>query len=280
MITDAICRLPNDAPCEITVHRDNRNPDELIAKKPLISEYSHEFCWFKSKIGYITMQSGHMITVYPEGTPSDIELATFILGWGLSFLCYQRDTLGIHCTGLWGNGRAFLICGDSGAGKSTTAFSLLDRGYKFLNDDIAFLSETDAFLLHPGFPVQKMCRNVAETVTDKTRLKYIDEDKDKFAYVNIEHFENTPHPLSFLFCIQIGSNISCPKYREVSGLDKVKTILDNLFMNPLFEDNGFPSSVKFSVLQLSAKIRVVKILRPENQDTVDEISSIIESYIK
>ena len=280
LISDDICRLPDDALCEITVRRNSRKPNELIAKKPITSEYSQNFCWFYSKIGFITIEHGHEINVYPEGTPSDTELATFILGWGLAFLFYQRDSLGIHCTGLFGNERAFLICGDSGAGKSTTAFKLLDRGYRFLNDDIAFLSEKDSFLLHPAFPVQKMCRNVAETVNYKTRLKYIDEDKDKFAYLNTEYFENTPHPLSVLFCIGIGSNITTLKHHEVYGLDKVKTVLDNLFMNPLFETTGFPNNVMTSVLKLSAKIRVVKILRPNKLDTVEEICSVIESYLK
>ena len=280
LISDDICRLPDDAPCEITVHRSLRKPNELIAKKPITSEYSKNFCWFKSRIGYITIEHGHEITVYPEGSPSDIDLSAFILGWGLAFLFYQRDGLGIHCTGLYRDGHAFLICGDSGAGKSTTAFKLLDKGYRFLNDDIAFLSEKDSFLLHPAFPVQKMCRNVAETFKDKTRLKYIDEDKDKFAYVNTEHFENNPHLLSFLFCIGIGSNITSLKHREEYGLNKVKTVLDNLFMNPLFETTGFPNNVMTSVLKLSAKIRVVKILRPNKLDTVEEICSVIESYLK
>ncbi|MCR4648848.1 MAG: hypothetical protein K5776_07195 [Lachnospiraceae bacterium] len=279
LIADDICRLPDDAPCEITIRRNSLTPDDLIAKKPLTSEYSKNFCWFKSRIGYITIKYGHEINVYPEGTPSDIELSAFILGWGLAFLFYQRDGLGIHCTGLFGNGQAFLICGDSGAGKSTTAFKLLERGYRFLNDDIAFLSEKDSFLLHPAFPVQKMCRNVAETVNDKTRLKYIDEDKDKFAYLNTEHFENAPHPLAFLFSIGIGSNITSLKHREESGLDKVRTILDNLFMNPLFESDGFPNNVMAATLKLSSKIRVVRIMRPNNQDTVEEMCSVIESYL-
>ena len=125
-----------------------------------------------------------------------------------------------------------------------------------------------------------MCRNVAETFEDKTRLKYIDEDKDKFAYVNTEHFENASHPLSFLFCLGIGSSITTLKHREVSGLDKVKTVLDNLFMNPLFETTGFPNNVMSAVLKLSTKIRVVKIMRPDKQDTVEDVCSIIEKYLQ
>jgi len=56
----------------------------------------------------------------------------------------------LHAAVLAGHGRAWLISGPSGSGKSSLGRALLARGYELLSDDLAPLSLTDG-LIHP-FP--------------------------------------------------------------------------------------------------------------------------------
>jgi serine kinase of HPr protein (carbohydrate metabolism regulator) len=49
------------------------------------------------------------------------------------------------------NGKAVLVCGGSGAGKSTVAAALVQRGYPLVTDDVCAVSPsgTAAPVVHP-----------------------------------------------------------------------------------------------------------------------------------
>ena len=47
----------------------------------------------------------------------------------------------LHGACVYGNGKAYLFTGDSGAGKTTAAFSLVRQGFQYVSDDSLFFSE-------------------------------------------------------------------------------------------------------------------------------------------
>lgn len=78
----------------------------------------------------------------------------------LEFL--KRNKLySLHAAGLCVDGKGLLLAGSSGAGKSTLTLSLLRAGFKFLGDDMVFLSCDGADLRVLAFPDQT-------DVTDET----------------------------------------------------------------------------------------------------------------
>ena len=186
----------------------------------------------------------------------------------------QRGKIGSHSTALSFKDHAFLISGISGAGKTTTAISLIERGCKYLSDDIAFTSSADNDIVYPALPMQKLCRDVAENISDDKNLVYIDEYKDKFALIDHKNFDTVPKKLAFFFLLETG-NISEIKQKTVTGFEKVTLLLESLYMSPLYRKSSFPANVQSECLKLAGSVQVIRLIRPYNKDTVDKICNTI-----
>ena len=164
-------------------------PGDIAAytEKGLTSTMSPSRVWFRNDIGHFVITGGNDILVQPIGNAGEDELASFILGWCIAFLFQLRGATAIHSSAIEMDKQAVLISGFSGSGKSTTALSLIEAGYRYLADDIAMVDPSTDMMIQPAFPQQKVCRNVAEKM-ESSRLVYINERKDKFAYQNIDDF--------------------------------------------------------------------------------------------
>lgn len=82
------------------------------------------------------VQGGNQI-IYDRGdNASDKEVALFLLGSAWGALCYQRDLLPLHASGIIIGNAIHAFTGPSGAGKSTLSAALADRGFDFFTDDI------------------------------------------------------------------------------------------------------------------------------------------------
>lgn len=64
---------------------------------------------------------------------------TVLVGIGLGLLLHRRGTVCLHGSVIALNGRTFALLGDSGAGKSTAAATLVAHGGTLVSDDIAAL---------------------------------------------------------------------------------------------------------------------------------------------
>jgi len=274
-------------------------PDVTVKKVPMIaepyskkisdgiiSEHSKTISWFSCYAGFFLIENGKNISICPNETEAtassklsypDIELAGFITGWAMSFLMLQRGFSAIHSSALSFGKNAFLVAGLSGAGKSTISLNLLEQGCRYLTDDISYISPDNNLMVYPGLPVQKLCRDAAEKVTDRTLLSYSDTRKDKFSYVNKNSFMNEPAPLKTLYLLECG-NTEELSVKEMFGAEKLGAVIDSLYMKNLFDYTNFPIEEKVRCLKLASMIRVFRITRPRNKDTVNDICGTIKKY--
>jgi len=91
---------------------------------------------------------------------SDREAAWFFLkATPFGILILQRGELPLHAAALVppGGGKALLVAGESGAGKSTTSAILVQRGWTLLNDDISRIVFREGVpVVCPGFQSLKL----------------------------------------------------------------------------------------------------------------------------
>lgn len=230
--------------------------------------------WFLNRCGQFYILEGNRIEIFPKEGVDDLTLSTFITGWCMAFLFSQRHFSAFHCTALEIDGGCVLVSGDSGAGKSTTAMRLIDRGCRYLADDMAMVSHENDYMVMPAFPVQKMCRDVAEKISDGSLL-YVDVDKDKFARTNTRDFCDEARRLKMIVLLK-RAYINEVETRELVGLEKFTALLKALFLDGMFEGPDYPAEEKFRVLQIAGACRVISITRPVVGNTLEQICDIIE----
>jgi hypothetical protein len=93
---------------------------------------------------------GYLIS--PERLPSN--LIEYLFHLALIELMRRHGLYTIHATALEHNGRAILIPGNSGRGKTTSFISLLRSGYRYLSDDHPLLHDAGGQVEVLPFPIK------------------------------------------------------------------------------------------------------------------------------
>ncbi len=237
--------------------------------------------WFDNSAGHFEIETQNGKTTMKCVKCSDIkvqEAQSYLLGNCLALALTQRKKIAIHGSTLAVGDKAIIICGGSGDGKSTTAMGIIDKGAGLLADDISVI-DIDAngkAIVYPGFPEQKLCRDAAlEKGLDLNTLRYIDEDKDKFALDRNGIFVTESMELSDIFVIgrHNGDNVET---EDIVGEESIKAVIANFFLRDLY-DGLFeldPFDV-FKCVKIAAQVRIHKISRPMGKNTKDEIVSYI-----
>ncbi|MBE5931096.1 MAG: hypothetical protein E7268_08620 [Lachnospiraceae bacterium] len=265
---------------DVTIHYGPL-PEDIIARtaRGITSTMSPDRIWFRNHIGHFIIRNGNEILVHPLEGATEKDLASFLLGWSISFLFLQRGYSAIHCSAIEiDHNRAALIAGVSGAGKSTTALSLIDAGYRYLADDIIMVQPSPDMMIHPGFPLQKVCRNLTEQI-NPVNLFYIDERKDKFAYYNTADFCSEPRKLTTMIMLE-QHNDDTIRVEELTGFAKWNCVLQNLFLLDAYKRFDYPSEEKARTLELAGKLSIYQISRPVGKDTVKKVRDIIINLLK
>ena len=81
------------------------------------------------------------------------DTATYLLGPVLGLLLRLRGVTCLHASAVAFGENAVAFVGSEGAGKSTTAAALAQRGHAILSDDVVALAERNgSFFIHPAYP--------------------------------------------------------------------------------------------------------------------------------
>ncbi|GAA0565044.1 hypothetical protein [Rhizomicrobium electricum] len=84
------------------------------------------------------LTGGRVLAFAPEGPVEDVR--AFLLGTAFGILLHQRGAIVLHASAVKVGGKAVVFCGASGAGKSTIAAALGQRGYPLVTDDVGAVS--------------------------------------------------------------------------------------------------------------------------------------------
>lgn len=231
--------------------------------------YQQDQLAFRNQTGCFLISNGRQITVqeYPEITQAQI--TPFLLGYAMAMLFWQRNQLAIHCSAIEYKGKALLIAGGSGSGKSSLTHRYLSAGARLLCDDMAILQQAPSeILVLPAFPQQKLCRDTAIRMKlDLDQMNYIDEARDKFALSCREHFCNTPVPLHSIIFLNRWRDPEVAIVR-LQGHSALCSLINNLFLHPMFEQEcNLPPKDMLSLLSIVNHANLFQLHRPETGDS-------------
>lgn len=249
-------------------------PEELLARAEKRYEFGREYSWLTNRTCWIVAEKGRRLTYQLKEGGRQEYLRSYLLGWGMSMLALQRNTLAIHCSTVADKNGAVLICGESGAGKSTLTAALLDRGFRLMADDMTFVSCVPGAgaAASPAFPYQKLCRDAALAKGYRLEeLLYIDEEKDKFLVPYRGAFSTKPVAVRGLLVLGVTSRDGV----EVSGIDGVRKLYaaaDNLFLRHLLGKRRYEPWIGQLCLELAAAVPMAYLARPAEGDTAGQVT--------
>lgn len=215
--------VPTDAglPCDVRVDltlEEDRPPaadvERLSSGMEAVSEAdggAHYHLWFSGdgRLDFRIDSEGTRIAA--TWTLSVIEEVTaLLLGPILGCVLRLRGVLCLHACAVKVGGRAIVMVGDSGMGKSTLAAAFARQGYPVLCDDIAALDDRDRhWSVLPGYPrlrlwpeaVQALygSENDLARIFSFTRKRFMDLTADGGAGWR---FHDQPLPLAALYVLK------------------------------------------------------------------------------
>lgn len=160
----------------------------------------------------ILVESGSRIIVEPGGY-TDTELQTWLFNMAIASVCHHRGRPPLHGAVVDIGGRAVVLAGNSGNGKSTTTWAMLQRGHRLMSDDLAVI-DPDTMMVRPAFSSVKLWTAAAPGLSFDPRLQSLSH-KDKFFVPVPDRFQAAPLPLGLVIALQKDPGISRPSVHRV-----------------------------------------------------------------
>jgi len=222
---------------------------------PFIEANECQYLLKLPKIGRFLVENGTSVIIQPCNDASIDDVKNYVMTAVFGTLSYQRNMIPMHGGVFLINGKAVLISGFSGSGKSALLAGLYQKGYPILADDISNIRiETGKAMVYPAFPRIMVWKDTLQKLNIATHeICQIRTEMEKyFLPVNKLYF-NKPIELSkivILSCFNEHTGL------VLAGLKKTLEIRNNLFhpwMPLVFKKQSFYSQ---QVLVLSSLVTV------------------------
>lgn len=226
----------------------------------------------------MTVEDGCRIRYHVREGGNPDYVRTYLMGYGMAMAALQQGKLAFHCSALEApEGGAILIAGESGAGKSTLTANLLQKGYRFLADDMAVVDPgQEEIWVYPSYPYMKLCRDaVIRLGYEPEKLSYIDEKKDKFLVPCTGEFQTRRAVLKQFLLLQKVPRGETDKIltEKITGADSLLVYKENLFLRHLWKGQDPGPEIWQRCLKMAEKIPVYLVRRPAAGDSTAGVAA-------
>jgi len=244
------------------------SPTEYLIHLPICSYYVKE---------------GASITIELKENADIPSVRLFLLTNAMAAVLHQRNKVALHAGAIQTKKGLVVICGESGAGKSTTISALQKKGYKIFVDDVLVLEkEKDSVLGVAAYPTLKLWDDTIEKLAlgvmpEEQKLR---ESVNKYRVSFQEDFTTNPIPVYKLFYLRKEEANTSIEVIKKDGLEAFKILYSQLYRTSMI-NNYQSQAILFERLnQLINQTGLFEVVRPTNGNSIEEIVQIIEKEIQ
>jgi hypothetical protein len=226
------------------------------------------------------ISNGDTVTIEPYAQSQEADLRAFLFGSTLGALLHQRGCLTLHASTIVTDKGAVLFAGKSGAGKSTIAAAMEQRGYPLLSDDktaIVFPPEAVPQAMS-AYPTRRLWQDSTEKLglptDDQQRLR---AGLNKFVSP-VTHFCTIPQPIHCIFCLQ-SHHLDTIKTEKLQGSEALTAIIKATYRRKMLYALGASQNQFHQASALTKTAQVFRITRPEYPFLLDELVATIENHL-
>jgi len=229
------------------------------------------------------VSNGCLIKVDIQGKDvTDTKLTTFILGSAFGVIGMQRGFIPIHGTAIVTGNDACIITGFVGSGKSAILGSLINKGFKYLADDVSMIvvDNGNPYVL-PSYPQRKIAASTAEEIREcvSGAVSLVESGKEKLAIRRTFEWLDKKLPLSCIVELVPEARENepgfTPEVRRITGHASLKLVLRNQYRPHFVAKIGTPPERMKRLLDITSSVNTFQLIRPVTGFPVGETAQII-----
>jgi hypothetical protein len=208
-------------------------------------------------------------------------LATYLRGPVMGFILRRRGVAALHASAVCIDGRAFVLCGESGAGKSTAAAAFALMGIPVMCDDIVPLAANGSeFFVEPAYPQVGLWPDAVRSLLGSAdALPRLTPGWEK-CFLSLDgknaQFEPQKQPCGAIYLLSCRSReASTPRIEELTQHRAMLGLVQNTYMNWIL--NPKQRAAEFDFLgKLVTQVPVRRIVPHGDPDRIGAFCELIE----
>jgi hypothetical protein len=256
---------------------------EQVIKKVNVSMNLTEYLHKVPNIADYYVANGNEICIQPQPGADEKSIRLFLLSNAMAAILHQRGMIPLHASAIYHDDGIVLFCGRSGAGKSTTATALQQKGYTVFSDDVCVLTndENNELVTLPSYPMIKLWEDSftkigLEAAVEENKIR---PEMAKYARFYHDEFNITAKKIKRVFILETGNLIDTIQIKKMGPIAAFKILQQNTYRH--VQMNGMKKrDIHFAMIsKLAAQVSVYKIDRPILGNTIEDLITIVESNL-
>jgi len=222
-------------------------------------------------IARFLIKNGNHITVDSIELEDIQTICLYLMGSCIGSIIHQRGLLALHASAVNIQGQLVLFMGNSGAGKSTTAAILQQRGFQVVSDDTVVLN--DKGQITGGFPQIKLWEHALKNLDIATDgLSRIRHQISKYSFP-IDNQSIDLATVKAIYCLN-GANQNAEgefTLHQINGMDKFKLLREHTYRTQIMEGVGAQSKHLKLCANLAESVYMATLVRPTSYFNGNEL---------
>ncbi|MEM9136608.1 MAG: hypothetical protein AAGB01_04585 [Cyanobacteria bacterium P01_F01_bin.42] len=215
---------------------EQRIPPDVAEQKFAVQVTNGEITIYLRDLATFFIREGAHVTCVPSPKAAQQQLTLALAGVAMAGVLFQKGYLVAHGSAVAVGNEAALFLGNSGAGKSSLAIALQQRGHSVLTDDLAVITfDQETPHLLPAFPHLRIPVQTAAALNlDWSSLMALPET-DKRGMALREQFVPQAIPLRHAYVLQAGASPliqRLPGHQALMELMHHSEVMGLLFQSP------------------------------------------------
>ncbi len=225
----------------------------------------NEFSMDVEDVGSFYASGGNYISLVlnPEASIANIEL--YLNGSTYGAILHQRKIMPMHGSCFVYDNLGIMLCGESGAGKSSLTAAFVIDGNDFLTDDVTpvLFSNNQAHIWTMSDRIKLWEDSLKQLNQSKADLHKIDPETEKF-YYPLESYKDSTFRLNHIFLLEKHdrSNID---FQGIEGAEKIMALRKEIYRLEYMQ--GMPENEAYyfkNLVEISKNITITKLYRPKD----------------
>lgn len=254
-----------------------------IVKKVNVAMNATEYLHTIPNVANYYAANGNEICIQPQPGADKKSVRLFLLSNAIAAILHQRGMIPMHASAVYHDDGIVLFCGRSGAGKSTTATALQQKGYTVFSDDVCVLKndESNQLVALPSYPMIKLWEDSftkigLEAAVEENKIR---PEMAKYARFYHDEFDISAQKIKRVFILETGNLNEHIEIKKMGPIAAFKLLQQNTYRH--VQMNGMKKrDIHFAMIsKLAGEVSVYKISRPAIGNTIEELIVTIQSNL-